>query len=58
MIKRLKEEPYEIFLENFQGDEEEALWVSGRASLEAILENEGLSIFSLFSWDDLEERNE
>ena len=56
MIKREKEEPYEIFLENSPRDEEETLWVSGRASLEEILTSEGLTIVSLFSLDDFVEK--
>ena len=56
MIKRLKEEPYGIFPEDSQRDEEETLWISGRAPLEAILTSEGLSILSLFSLDDFAEK--
>lgn len=52
MIKGLKNQSDEIFLEGFPSEEEETLWISGRASLEEVLTNEGLSIFSLFSLSD------
>ena len=58
MIKSPKDQPEEIFLESSQfDDEEETLWISGRAPLEAILTKEGLSIFPLFSLDDIKKRN-
>jgi len=56
MIRRPKNQPDEIFLESFSLEEEETLWISGRAPTEAILISEGLSIFSLFSLDDFVEK--
>lgn len=47
MIKGLKNQSDERFLESFPRDEEESLWISGRASLETILTSEGLSIIHL-----------
>jgi len=56
IIKRPNDQPDERFLESFPCDEEESLWISGRAPMEAILKSEGLSILSLFSINDFVEK--
>lgn len=58
MIRRLKVQPDEAFLGSYPFDDEDALWLSGRAPLEAILSSEGLSILSLSSVTGLHEVDE
>ena len=56
MIKEPRNQSDEVFLESFPCDEEESLWISGRASLEEVLTSEGLTIVPLFSLNDFVEK--
>jgi hypothetical protein len=56
-MRKSKNQIEETLFFDPEQEEEDTFWVTGRAPLEAILKIEGLSIFPLFSLDDLKKRN-
>lgn len=53
-MKKLQEKPEEIFLDSIARDEEERIWSSSRPSMEEVLLQEGLAIYQIFDWEEME----